>query len=54
MNIPQAVLAMLAILGAYHYGYRKGYRKGTDDCEFAHDFDKCPHCGEYLDPEDDS
>lgn len=29
-----------------------GYQAGYNACDFEHDFDRCPHCGEFLDPEE--
>lgn len=48
MNILQAILLGSALYAAYRWGYKWGF----DDCDFSHDFDRCPHCNEYLDPED--
>jgi hypothetical protein len=28
--------------------YRCGYRRGYNDCDFEHDFDRCPHGKETI------
>ncbi len=42
-------IALLLLSGISMWlGHNMGYRKGYDDCDFEHDFDRCPHCGESL------
>lgn len=52
MSVLQA-LAFWTALGAvfvlgWMLGSHVGYQRGFDDCEFEHDFDRCPHCKREL------
>jgi hypothetical protein len=39
---------ILACVTSMAIGQRWGYRRGYDDCEFSHDFDRCAHCHSAL------
>lgn len=39
---------ILSLIVGFVVGVRHGYRAGYDACDFEHDFDRCPHCKEFL------
>lgn len=47
-----AFLAFAAVVASVWVGHYFGYRRGFNDSEWSHDFDRCPHCGES--PYDDA
>ena len=41
------IVLIAALVGLFVYcAFQSGYRAGYAACDFEHDFDRCPHCGE--------
>lgn len=47
------VIALAAVAASVWVGHYFGYRRGFADCEWSHDFDRCPHCDEALGDKED-
>lgn len=42
------ILCLVCSVISAYFAYGGGYRVGWDDCDEEYDFERCPHCNEFL------